>query len=289
MRRGKVYRSKNIIIIVAFDIELGDKPIILRDQSEIVLSIRDSKFRFLKVCDCIEDSGEAKASCIEIYFPNIPEGHPFDNTGITDHENLYDHMDPIENHIGTNHMEIHETNIHNYLFNSVSQRNNRKHQLYTSHHNILKNFGINFQVTINNKATISIKEENNSKEYKDDFPKSQMASHQAVVNETSNLASSTQNYEKKMMDQYLKDNLDRNQLNTIDNAINEFPEHGDTSTTTYQLTRDKVNTLNKYKYWISLDLRAAHNQITSLIFHLIFNSSSIPFYLKKFNNGTWSN
>jgi len=26
-----------------------------------------------------------------------------------------------------------------------------------------------------------------------------------------------------MMDQYLKDNLDRNQLNTIDNAINEFP------------------------------------------------------------------
>jgi len=51
-----------------------------------------------------------------------------------------------------------------------------------------------------------------------------------------------------MMDQYLKDNLDRNQLNTIDNAINEFPvsikkkkkkkkEHGDTSTTTYQLTR----------------------------------------------------
>ncbi|KAG4098454.1 hypothetical protein H8356DRAFT_1424423 [Neocallimastix lanati (nom. inval.)] len=273
MRRGKVYRSKNIIIIVAFDIELGD----------IRNSIVNKRFEI--VCDCIEDSGEAKASCIEIYFPNIPEGHPFDNTGITDHENLYDHMDPIENHIGTNHMEIHETNIHNYLFNSVSQRNNRKHQLYTSHHNILKNFGINYKGR-KRKEKYFLK---NSKEYKDDFPKSQMASHQAVVNETSNLASSTQNYEKKMMDQYLKDNLDRNQLNTIDNAINEFPEHGDTSTTTYQLTRDKVNTLNKYKYWISLDLRAAHNQITSLIFHLIFNSSSIPFYLKKFNNGTWSN
>jgi len=86
-----------------------------------------------------------------------------------------------------------------------------------------------------------------------------------------------------MMDQYLKDNLDRNQLNTIDNAINEFPvsikkkkkgtwRHIHNYVPVNQVCkiskysipnlRDKVNTLNKYKYWISLDLRAAHNQIS---------------------------